>query len=129
MAIKVIPIRHRCTPTQFRILCEIAKWSSMHERIYYNTINKNWKLRSGRFPRGRGYRVHTTHWHKRGVRGLIKKGWLVPILSSKEVRIQHALGSIDNIPFKIDWDLHRELIKELTFNIKSRKVYAECQRN
>jgi hypothetical protein len=108
------PIRDQCTDHQYRILLDAtAVWcrkGSICRRII-SEVDGYWSICENRIPK-EGSLFAVVYWDGRAVQGLIKRGWLVPILSSEEVKVQYALGLIYDIPFKIVPVLCQRVIKE-----------------
>lgn len=112
------PIYDQCTRRQYRILCDATSFwcrkGSICRRIAHS-IDGYWSICENRIPK-EGSLSAVVYWDRRSVQGLIKKGWLVPILSNKEVKVQYALGLIYDIPFKIVPALRQRVIKEHRLN-------------
>jgi len=104
------PIRAQCTDCQYKILCDATAVWCRKGSICRCITDRSWSLCENRIPVESLFLM--TYWDGRSVQGLIKKGWLVPILSSKEVEVQYALGLIYDIPFKIAPILRRRVIEE-----------------
>lgn len=109
------PIRDQCTDRQYRILLDATSpWcrkGSICRRIIRSDVDGYWSICENRIPK-EGSLFAVAYWDGRAVQGLIKKGWLVPILSGEEVKVQYALGLIYDVPFKINPALRRRVIEE-----------------
>ena len=121
----VLPIRRQCTAIQFQVLCSMISQRRYDTSIYFDPKIDTWK-----------WETRMNSWcflipqDSKQIWKLVKKGWLkFNAPSFKEVRVQCALGLMNGIPFTLSRGLRENLLKELTFNIKSRKVYVKCWRN
>ena len=105
------PIYDQCTDRQYKILIDASAGWYRKGSICCSITDGRWSLCWDRLPKA-GSLFLMTYWDERSVQSLIKRGWLVPILSSKEVKVQHALGLMYDVPFKINPTLRRRVIKE-----------------
>ena len=105
------PIYDQCTDYQYKILIDASMPWCIKGSICRSIVDGCWSICENRIPK-EGSLFLMSYWDGRSVRGLIKRGWLVPILSSEKVKTQYALVLIYDAPFKINPTLRRRVIKE-----------------